>query len=312
MKKLLATLSLLAIMNFSTCAAENIHVQGRGINERMAIHDAMRSAVEKKFGATVHGRSIAQNSMLIADKNSVDSSGIISSLKILSRRVENGIFIVEADVELDEKISDRLSERDKKALIDFNIENPRVAVIAADSNGKNYPEIENEIISALKNQGFTRTVDSNRADFAVIAEVKSFSGEISISSRIIALKTGEIIFADTISGGRDFISNSDALKFVGRRAAYNISNAAIKNAAQIERHVNLIITRQTFERLGGTLTIIREQIKNFSGVNDVFVRKLSANLELDIDFDGTAADFAQILELNAIKILELSSNYIKI
>ena len=48
------------------------------------------------------------------------------------------------------------------------------------------------------------------------------------------------------------------------------------------------------------------------GVNDAFVRKLNMSLELDIDFDGTAADFAQVLEFAAIKILELGSAYVKI
>ena len=44
----------------------------------------------------------------------------------------------------------------------------------------------------------------------------------------------------------------------------------------------------------------------------VFARKLSTSLELDIDFDGTAADFAQLLEVSAIKILELGASYVKI
>lgn len=339
MKKIFAALSVLALMNFSTCAAETVHAVGRGINERIAVHDALRSAIEQKFGASVHSKTRVQNSALILDQNSVDSAGLVSSWEILSRRVENGIVVVEIRAELDDKISARLSELEKKALVDFNAESPRVAVAAVDSSGRHYPEVENEIISALKRQGFTRTIDLaqvNRsvhqrilsaasdielrralindfhADCLVVAEVKNFSGEVSISSRLIQLNTGEIIFAGTSSGSGDFLSNSDLLKVAGCRAAYEISTAALNSAAQVERHLTLLITPQTFSRLGGTLTAVRERLKNISGVNDAFARKLDSSLELDVDFDGTAADFAQLLESCAIKILELSSSYIKI
>ena len=337
MKKFLVALSLLAVLNFGTCSAENIYAVGRGNTERSAIHNAMRTAIEQKFGATINSKTRVKNSMVIADDNSVDSAGLISSWQLLSSRVENGIFIVEISAELDDK---KISAVDKKALIDFNADNPRVAVVASDSSGRRYPEIENEIISALKRQGFTRTVDLAQvsravqlriisaagdedlyqslandfhADCLVTADVKILSGnEVSVSSRMIELNTGEIIFAGTSTGGGGFISGGDALKLAGRRAGNEISTAAFKSAAQVEHHLTLLITKNTFEQLGGTLTAVRERVKNISGVNDAFTRKLNTSLELDVDFDGTAADFAQLLEVFAIKILEVGAGYVKI
>ena len=339
MKKFLATLSLLALINFGTCSAENIYAVGRGNTERTAIHNAMRAAIEKKFGAVLNSKTRVKNYMLIDDEISVDSTGLISSWEIISSRVENGIFVVEISAELDDKkIPSRLI--DKKALVDFNADNPRVAVMAIDSRKRHYPEIENEIISALKRQGFTRTVDLaqvSRAvqlriisaagddelcktlandfhiDCLVVAEVKILSdNEVSVSSRMIKLHTGEIIFAGTATGGGGFLNGDDSLKLAGRRVGNEISLAAFKSAANIERHLTLLITKETFERLGGTLTSVRERIKNISGVNDAFTRKLNTSLELDVDFDGTAADFAQVLESLAIKILEVSAGYVRI
>jgi len=328
------------LINVGTCAAETVHAVGRGNTERAAIHDAMRAAVEQKFGAAVRSKTRVQKSMLVADENAVDSAGLVQSWQVLSSRVVNGIFVVEVNVELDDKISARLSEVNKKSLVDFNADNPRVAVVAFDSNGRRYVEIENEIISALKQQGFTRTVDlaqvnravqqrlysaaSNaelcktlandfHADCLAVAEVKLLAAdEVSISSRLIELNTGEIIFAGTTTGGGNFLNGNDALTVAGRRVGNDISTAALKSAAQVERHITLLITQPTFERLGGTLTTVRERIKNLSGVNDAFARKLNTSLELDVDFDGTAADFAQVLESFAIKILELGASYVKI
>ena len=341
MKKFFAALSLFALINFGTCSAENVHAFGRGNTERNAIHNAMRAAIEQKFGAAVNAKTRVKNSMLLADEISVDSAGLISSYEIISSRVENGIFIVEINAELDDKkISSRLSELEKKSLVDVNADNPRVAVVALDSSKRRYPEIENEIISALKRQGFTRTVDLaqvSRAvqlrmfsanddaelfqtlandfhiDCLVITEVKILSSnDVAVSSRLIELNTGEIIFAGTATGGGAFIDSNDALKLAGRRAGNEISSAALRNAAKAERHLTLLITKNTFEQLGGTLTAVRERIKNISGVNDAFARKMSTSLELDVDFDGTAADFAQELEFSGIKLLEVAAGFVKI
>ena len=300
----------------------------------------MRAAIEQKFGATVNAKTHVNNSMLLADEISVDSAGLISSCKIISSRVENGIFIVEITAELDDKkISSRLTELEKKSLVDVNADNPRVAVVAIDSSKRRYPEIENEIISALQRQGFTRTVDLaqvSRAvqlrmisatdeelfqtlandfhiDCLVIAEVKTLpDNDVAVSSRLIELNTGEIIFAGTATGGGAFIYGNDALKLAGRRAGNEISSAALRNAAKVERHLTLLITKNTFEQMGGTLTAVRERIRNISGVNDAFARKLSTSLELDVDFDGTAADFAQVLEFYGIKLLEVAAGFVKI
>jgi len=331
MKKFL----LIALIMFMTCStgfAENIYAVGRGNSERMAIRDAMRTAIEKKFGAVINSRTKTKNFALISDENAVDSAGFVSSWEIISSRVENGIFVVEIRAELDDK---KISAVNKKAVVDFHADNPRIAVIATDLSGKRYLEIENEIISALKRQGFTRIVDlaqKNRAvqqriisaddeelcktlatdfhaDFLVLTNV---SENFSVSSRLIALNTGEIVYAGNFSGEKDFFSRSDALKLAGRRAGNEISIAALKSAANLEKHLTLLITKDTFNLLGGTLTAVSQQIKNFSGVNDVFARKMSTSLEFDIDFDGTAADFARLLESFSIKILEVSAGYVKI
>ena len=303
------------ILNGATCSAENIHAVGRGNTERSAIHNAMRTAIEQKFGAAVNSKTRTENHMLLADKISVDSAGLISSYEIISSRVVNGIYIVEISAELADKIPTRLTDAEKKSLVDFNADNPRVAVVAYDSSGRRYAEVENEIISALKRQGFSRIINPAQisdADCLVKAEVKNRSGEVSISSRLIALNTGEIIFAGTTTGGGMFISDSDALKLAGRRAGNEISFAALKSVAKVERHLTLLVTKNTFAELGGTLTAVSERIKNISGVNDAFARKLNTNLELDIDYDGTAADFARELEFFGIKILELGADFIKI
>jgi len=312
MKKFLAGI-LFALMMCSTCSAEIVNALGRGNTERSAIRDAMRNAIEQTFGAAIRSKTRVKNFVTVADEIAVDSAGLVNRWEVVSSRVVNGLFVVEIAADIDaEKISARLTDIDKRSLVDFNADSPRVAVVAQ-SNGRRLVEVENEIVAALKREGFTRIVDTNRADCLVVAEVSFPSAEeVSVSARLIERNTGEIIFAGTATGGGMFISTGDALKLAGRRIARDVSVAALKGAAQIERHVTLLITPATFSRLGGTLSAVSERIRNLSGVNDVFVRKMTTGLELDVDFDGTAADFARLLESSAIKILELGTGYVKI
>ncbi|MCR5834787.1 MAG: hypothetical protein K6G55_09105 [Selenomonadaceae bacterium] len=340
MKNFLTAITLTMLMTFGTCSAEIVTAVGRGNTERMAIRDAMRAAVEQKLGAVVNSKTIVKNSMVITDENSIDSSGYISSWEVISSRVINGIFVTEIRADIDDKkLSSRLNDLQKKSLVDFNADNPRVAVAAFDSYGNRCVDVENEIISALKRQGFTRTVDINQvnravkqriisaaddanlrrtlandfhADCLVLAQVKKIGDDVNISSRMIELNTGEIIFAGNSFGGGEFLSDNDSLRLAGRRAANDIANAALKSAAKVERHLTLLITGETFKRLGGTLNSVNERVKNISGVNDAFARKMTTSLEMDIDFDGTAADFAKLLEMMSLRIIELGANYVKI
>ena len=86
----------------------------------------------------------------------------------------------------------------------------------------------------------------------------------------------------------------------------------MNSAARIEQHIILLITEPTFRKIGGTLSAVNECANNIDGVNDAFVRHMSDSLELDVDYDGTAADFAAELERAGFKILELTSDFIKI
>lgn len=344
MKKFL-TIFIFALMLFSTCFAKSVQVTGRGPTESRAIHDAMRSAVEQELGAFIDSKTLVKNHQVISDEINANSDGFISGYEIISKGVENGIFFVTIRAEVNSSaVQTRLMSRlQKKSLIDINADSPRIAVLAYDSAGREYSEVENEILSALQQQGFTRTVDLNQinrtvknrmvsaendpalrktlandfhVDYLVLCEVK-ISGKYgaNLSSRLISVNSGKIIYAGNTAGNAGmFTANAqgEAIKMAARRAGYEISQAALNSAAEIEQHIILLITEPTFKKIGGTLSAVTECAKNIEGVNDAFVRHMGDSLELDVDYDGTAADFAVELERAGFKILELTSDFIKI
>lgn len=333
------------LMIFSVCYAKSVQVTGQGTNESRAIHNAMRMAIEQELGAFVDSKTIVKNQQVISDAINTDSEGYISGYEIISKRVENGIFFVtiKANVNSSAVATKLMSSLQKKSVVDINADSPRVAALAYDSAGKEYPEVENEILSALQRQGFTRIVDLNQVnrsvkrqiisaendptlrkmlsnnfhvDYLVLSEVKiSDEKNISLSSRLISVNTGKIIYAGNAAGSAGmFTANaqSESIKIAARRAGYEISNAALNSAAKIEQHIILLITQKTFQKIGGTLSSVVDYAENIEGVNDAFVRHMSDTLELDVDYDGTAADFALELERAGFKILEVTSDFIKI
>ena len=336
---------IVIFMIFSTCFAKSVQVTGHGSTESGAIHNAMRAAIEQELGAFIDSKTLVKNHQVITDEIAMDSEGFISNYEVISKGLENGIFFVtiRADVNSSEVKTRLMSRLQKKSLIDINADSPRVAVLAYDSTGKEYVEVENEILSSLQRQGFTRIVDLNQinnsvksrvisvetdselrkilannfhVDYLVLCEVKfSQKYNATLSSRLISVNSGKIIYAgNSVGSAGMFTANaqSESVKIAARRAGYEVSNAALNSAARIEQHIILLITETTFRKIGGTLSAVNECAKKIEGVNDVFVRHMSNNLEVDVDYDGTAADFALELERAGFKILELTSDFIKI
>ena len=263
--------------------------------------------------------------------------------------MEDEIYFVEikAEVNSGEVKTHLMSKLQKKVLINTNLNNPRVAVFAYDSAGNEYSEVENEIFSALKSQGFSYTIDlaqvqravNNRIifadndpalrktlandfhiDYLVLAEVKYFTenarNSLALSSRLINVNTGKIVYAGNSDGNVGmFTANVGAttLKLAARRAGFEISRAALNAAAQVEQNITLLITQSTFNRIGGNLSAINNFAKKIDGVNDAFVRNMRGNsVQVDINFDGTATDLAAEIERAGFKIIEVTSDYIKI
>lgn len=331
-------------MIFSTCFAKNVQVTGQGSTENMALHNAMRTAIEQELGAFVDSKTLVKNQQIISDEISANSEGFISGYKIISNVVKNGIFFVTIQAEVNSYAVQKnlMTKLQKKSLVNSNANNPRIAALAYDSFGREFLEVENEILSAFQLQGFSRIVDLNQVnlavkrriisannnpvliktlandfhiDYLVLTEVKISNSNVSLASRLIAVNTGEIIYTGNFAGNAGmFTANAqnESIKMAAKHAGREISNAALNSAAQVEQHIILLITQPTFQKIGRTLSNATNYIKNFDGVNNVFVRHMNESIELDINFDGTATDFSQELERKGFKILEMTSNYIKI
>ena len=164
MKKFI--LMILLLMIPSMAFAGEVVTSGQGATLEAAVHNAMRAAIEYEVGTLVESKTWTQNHQTIVDDIMVTSAGFIEGYEILRQSQKNGIFEVEvkSNVNKDKLQSSVMTALQKKAVVETNMNDPRIAVVAFDNDGIEYAEVENEIISGLKNQGFNRLIENALAE----------------------------------------------------------------------------------------------------------------------------------------------------
>ena len=309
-------------INLMTVSAAEITVTGEGSTLDSAIHTALRNAIEREVGVLIDSQTLIQNQQIINDEIILDSSGFVENYEIIRQGQHDGIIEVELRVTVStEKLrSSLMTTLQKKSIVERNMDDPRIFVKAIDEYGGKYPEVENEIISTLRNYGFNRFVnDLNRADYIIDVIVKiGQSNSIhtaNLSIKMIGVNSNEIIYAGSFSSRSKMFTNnstSGAIQSAAKRAAPAIANAALNRAAQLEQHITIIINRNTLKNFGG-IENIQERIKNIKGINDTFIRYVNeSGAEIDVNFDGTAADLSTELKIKGFWIIEMDSAQILI
>lgn len=135
---------------------------------------------------------------------------------------------------------------------------------------------------------------------------------ITVAVRMLNANTGEILYAGAFQG-QAFNFESKAEDEAVRKATKNIvselANSALKTAANPEQHITLVVSGGKL----GSMTQAYERVNAIPGVNRVYTRTAQdGNLQIDVDYNGTAYDLAQALERDGIAIKEMSSAYIRI
>lgn len=348
------------LLSSSVSWAAVVTVTGQGSSERGAVKAALRQAVEQQVGVMVDSRSYVSNFRLLHDRIYTKADGYIKSYQVLESSSANGIHTVKvrADVQT-EKISAALgSLAQKKAMVGANMQDPRIGVLAMDSQGRTYPAVENAVIQGLTSQGFTRVVDMGQVadslrrrllsagaakdqstwqalkvqspvDYVVTAKVELKVGSLAdyvpspgfanlkkasalIAVRMFNANTGEVVYAGNFQGKserRSAQAEQEAIVAATKGIAPKVGEAALNKAANPEQHLTLMVTGGKL----GNVAAATDYLMGLPGVNNAFVRSTAfGTMTIDVDFVGTAHDFAVVLENSGHKVLEMGSEYVKI
>jgi len=163
-KKLLG-LCLGCLLFTNATLAQEVTVDGVGIDKDSAVRDAMRNAVENVIGTYIDSRTLVDKSVVALDEIYAKSQGFVKNVNVLKENDYSGEYRVTARIDVDTNPNAQLMNRLNMIML---LNDPRIAVVVEyydDSRGRvrsKYPNIcEASMNSKLIELGFNHIVDSS-------------------------------------------------------------------------------------------------------------------------------------------------------
>ncbi len=149
----------------NTALAQEVTVDGVGVDKDSAVRDAMRNAVENVIGTYIDSRTLVDKSVVALDEIYAKSQGFVKNINILNENGYGAEYRVTARIDVDTNPNAQLMNRLNMIML---LNDPRIAVVVEyydDSKGRvrsKYPNIcEASMNRKLIELGFNHIVDSS-------------------------------------------------------------------------------------------------------------------------------------------------------
>ena len=240
MWKKILILCFICTFLMKTAFAQEVTVDGFGVNRESAVRDAMRNAVEQVIGTYINAETLVENSILKLDELYSASRGFVNNVKILSaEKNSEGIWKILATMNVETEANTELIGKLETIM---RLNDPRIAVAMLKDNSKNIRDTltETAINEKLIELGFSHVEDLNflqgldfdkiystgnlsskiDTDYLVVGKTHASShnvkipdyqnggyiehplnvGNVDITVKIVKVKSGEIIETFKVSG----------------------------------------------------------------------------------------------------------------
>ena len=289
-----------------------------------AVESALRSAVEQVMGTMVDSESLVKNNDLLSDKIYTQTTGYISSYKIISEKADKDANIYNVTIEAQVNEGSLEHDLDSLGILMRRMKMPRVAV-AINESGQ---EASATLLRMLKDKGFN-VVDTGDlqegfygmqegaqsdllkkygAEVVILGALKGGAGgsvgnsnlisfQASLSLKAIQTDTRHVLGTSSGSGKAVHVGE-EGMAQAARQAATIAGNDIIRQiTAQWSKEVSS--SRQIVLVLRGASSDEASQFasklqKEGRGVQDVVVHSASEEgAELEVSMQGDASDLAQ-------------------
>ena len=154
-----AMLVALALACFSPhgASAQDVVVDGVGIDRQSALRDAERNAVESVVGTYIDSRTLVKDAMVELDEIYSKSDGYVTNVQVLQ---ENGTaegYRIRAQVTVDTTKTELVN----RIQVIARLNDPRIAVVALREDRTHEDIIETAMVERLISMGFQHVVDAN-------------------------------------------------------------------------------------------------------------------------------------------------------
>lgn len=185
------------LFNIHFCFAEesiNITAEGSGISKRLAIQDALKTAVEDAAGITIYTNTIIVNNRMAGNKISSYSGGYVKEYTILEEKYDNKLYHVKINAVVTSNNADIQNNNPNT----FNI------------NIKNNIEYKNKSFENIINQTLPKYREMlNKSMSFKINDFKNISSEnnLTLCSFILINNTDIKVYEKIINELNDFFIN---------------------------------------------------------------------------------------------------------
>ncbi len=164
MKKFLVLLAFILVTSFKTVLAQEVTVEGYGIDRDSAIRNATQTAVEQVVGVYISSQTLMEDFQLQLDEIYQKSQGFVKGIKILEEgKVNSSTYKVKARIDVDTSPNGKLL--DELTMI-LQLNDPRVAVIVigVDQYRHSARDVfaESCLNEKLVSMGFNHVLDADR------------------------------------------------------------------------------------------------------------------------------------------------------
>lgn len=170
--------------------AQEVTIDGVGVDKDSAVRDAMRNAVENVIGTYIDSRTLVDKSVVALDEIYAKSQGFVKNINILNENRYGGEYRVTARIDVDTNPNAQLMSKLNMIML---LNDPRIAVVVVektiDENMGGTRLSTDDVTESVMNEklldmGFTHIVDPQ-----VVAKLK-------VSSIISGFFNGENNFVD--------------------------------------------------------------------------------------------------------------------
>ena len=157
-KRSLLTLSALCLLS-APAAAQSVVVDGVGADERAALIDASRAAVEQVAGTFIDSRTLVENAAVKLDQIYTKAQGFVTGTEILAKEQQGGLVHLRARIDVDTDPDAQLMNNLSMIMM---LNDPRIAVVVREAGGGHDRAAESALDDKLLDLGFSHVVASER------------------------------------------------------------------------------------------------------------------------------------------------------
>ena len=164
-KKICLAVTAALVIIGAPVSAQQVMVDGIGVDKDSAMRDASRNAVEQVVGTLVNAQTLVSNAMVQLDEIYTKSQGFVTGIEVLSQQNEGGMLRIKARVDVNTDPDAQLMSRLNMIMM---LNDPRIAVVILKQDS--YGNVQGHDLiseSALNDHlltlGFSHVVDAGVA-----------------------------------------------------------------------------------------------------------------------------------------------------